>query len=454
MSGKGKLGLWQLFAAAIGVIVSQIGMISLTQGIGIGGWGFLAAMIVAFLIAMANAMAFAEMALMMPSAGSLSRYAEVAIGDFPAILLVFAGYVTPAIVGLPAELILADQILRKTLPFHAPPFALPIAIVVVFTILNILGTDIFARVQTALSFIVLIFLAVTGVVAVSGHAAAPLAGGAAAAMVSLNNAPAILGVVALAFWVFVGIEFVTPLVPEAQNAERDLPRAMLGGLAAIFVVQVIFAIGSAFVLPRPILVSSATPHMDYVLATFGPSGQIWFAGLAIIASASLINTVLAAIPRMLWGMAQNGQVFTIFQYVHPRFKTPVVAILFVAALPMVGLLWAHGDPNAILPLMIAASVAWLLAYILAQTSLISLRRRYPTARRPFRVPGYPVVPVLAIIGMIYVVAHSAPTPAMATQIATYTGVVLALFSIIGGLWVKLVMKKGLFEPSPLNGCGK
>jgi amino acid transporter len=454
MSGKGKLGLWQLFAAAIGVIVSQIGMISLTQGIGIGGWGFLAAMIVAFLIAMANAMAFAEMALMMPSAGSLSRYAEVAIGDFPAILLVFAGYVTPAIVGLPAELILADQILRKTLPFHAPPFALPIAIVVVFTILNILGTDIFARVQTALSFIVLIFLAVTGVVAVSGHAAAPLAGGAAAAMVSLNNAPAILGVVALAFWVFVGIEFVTPLVPEAQNAERDLPRAMLGGLAAIFVVQVIFAIGSAFVLPRPILVSSATPHMDYVLATFGPSGQIWFAGLAIIASASLINTVLAAIPRMLWGMAQNGQVFTIFQYVHPRFKTPVVAILFVAALPMVGLLWAHGDPNAILPLMIAASVAWLLAYILAQTSLIILRRRYPTARRPFRVPGYPVVPVLAIIGMIYVVAHSAPTPAMATQIATYTGVVLALFSIIGGLWVKLVMKKGLFEPSPLNGCGK
>jgi amino acid transporter len=120
VSGPNKLGLWQLFSAAIGVIVAQIGMISLTQGIGIGGWGFLVGMVVAFLIALANAMAYAEMALMMPSAGSLSRYAEVAIGDFPAILLVFAGYVTPALVALPVELILTNQILQKAIPLGFP----------------------------------------------------------------------------------------------------------------------------------------------------------------------------------------------------------------------------------------------------------------------------------------------------------------------------------------------
>jgi amino acid transporter len=100
--------------------------------------------------------------------------------------------------------------------------------------------------------------------------------------------------------------------------------------------------------------------------------------------------------------------------------------------------------------MIAASVAWLLAYIMAQISLIILRRRYPHVHRPFRVPGYPIVPVLAIVGMIYVVAHSAPTPAMASQIAAYTGIVLAVFAVIGGLWVKLAMKKGLFEPSAID----
>jgi amino acid transporter len=450
VAGGGKLGFWQLFAAAIGVIVAQIGMISLTQGIGIGGWGFLVAMGFAFLIAVANAMAYAEMALLMPSAGSLSRYAEVAIGDFPAILLVFAGYVTPALVALPAELILTDQILGRAIPAHMPPFIWPVTLVIVFAALNILGTDIFARIQTALSFAVLTFLLVAGLIAVSGHSSAPLPGGLHGGLVNLEASPAILGVVALAFWVFVGSEYVTPLVTEAKDPNRHLPKAMLGGLVAIFIAQVIFALGSAFVVPRQILMSSPTPHLDYAVAAFGPSANVWFAGLALIASASLINTVLAAVPRMLWGMAQNGQVFPVFKYTHPKFKTPVVAILFVAALPITGLLSTHGNTDAILPLMIAASVAWLFAYVLAQVSLIILRHRYPTAPRPFRVPGYPVTPILAIVGMLYVVAHCSPTPEMAPRIATYTGGVLAVFAIIAWIWVKFAMRRGLFEPRPLN----
>jgi amino acid transporter len=453
VSGPNKLGLWQLFSAAIGVIVAQIGMISLTQGIGIGGWGFLVGMLVAFLIALANAMAYAEMALMMPSAGSLSRYAEVAIGDFPAILLVFAGYVTPALVALPVELILTNQILQKAIPLGFPALVWPAAIVVVFTVLNIMGTDVFARIQTALSFTVLIFLFVTGLTAVSGHSATHLPGGAHAAFASLNANPSIMGVIALAFWVFVGSEFVTPLVTEAKAPDRHLPKAMIGGLVAIFIAQLLFAAGSAFVVPRGLLVSSPTPHLDYALATFGPSAQIWFAGLALIASASLINTVLAAVPRMLWGMANNGQVFPALKYLHPKFKTPVVAIVFVALLPIIGLLWSHGDTNAILPLMIAASIAWLFAYMLAQVSLIILRRRYPNARRPFRVPGFPAVPIGAIIGMLYVVVNCSPTPELAPQIATYTGGVLAVFAVIGGAWVRFVMKKGLFEPSPIDAEG-
>jgi amino acid transporter len=442
-----RLGVGALFSVSIGVIVAQIGMISLTQGVGIGGWGFIVAMVIAFAIAVANAMAYAEMALMMPSAGSLSSYAEAAIGNFPAILLVFAGYVVPAMFGLPAELILADQILTRAVPIGLPAHVWPIAIVVVFAILNILGTDVFARVQTALSFIVLTFLALTGLVAISGHAYAPLPGGAAQVAASMGRDTVVLGVVALAFWVFVGSEFVTPLVPEARNANRDLPRAMIGGLVAIFVAQLLFAIGSAFVIPRDQLVTSATPHLDYAVATFGPSAAVWFAALALIASASLLNTVLAAVPRMLAGMAENGQVFSILKHTHPRRGTPVLAILFVAALPVVGLVWSGGVVDAILPLMIAASVSWIFAYIMAQVSLMVLRHRHPEAKRPFRVPGYPLVPVLAIAGMVYVAINSSPTPEMRPQIIRYLGVVLGIFAVISGLWVRLVMKRGLFEPT-------
>jgi amino acid transporter len=443
----GRLGLGALFSVSIGVIVAQIGMISLTQGIGIGGWGFIVALIIAFAIAVANAMAYAEMALMMPSAGSLSSYAEAAIGNFPAILLVFAGYVVPAMFGLPAELILAEQFLTRSVPISLPAHAWPIAIIVVFATLNILGTDLFARVQTALSFIVLTFLALTGLVALSGHAYAPLPGGASIALASMSQDSVIVGVVALAFWVFVGSEFVTPLVPEARNANRDLPRAMIGGLVVIFVAQLLFAVGSVFVISRERLVASATPHLDYAVATFGPSARIWFAALALVATASLINTVLAAVPRMLAGMAENGQVISLLKRTHPRFGTPMVAILFVASLPVIGLVWSGGDVNAILPLMIASSVSWLFAYIMAQVSLMVLRRRHPEFNRPFRVPGYPFVPLLAIAGMVYVVINSSPTPQMQPQIVKYTGIVLGVFAVLSFLWVKLVMKRGLFQPT-------
>jgi amino acid transporter len=115
-------------------------------------------------------------------------------------------------------------------------------------------------------------------------------------------------------------------------------------------------------------------------------------------------------------------------------------------LPLLGLAWSRGDVNAILPLAVAASVSWVLAYMVAQVSLMVLRRRYPQAHRPYRVPGYPWIPVLALLGMAYVIMNSSPDSALTGRIVLYIGVSLGLFATVGTLWVKLVMKKGLFEP--------
>jgi amino acid transporter len=445
------LGLGALLAASIGVIVGQVGTVSLLQGLGLGGWGFVGAFAVAFVLALLNAMAYAEMALLMPQAASLSRYAEAALGHFPAILLVFAGYVAPCIFGLPAELLLLDGVVRQALPFALPPYVVPVALVVLLAGLNIRGTDLFAKVQVPLSFTALGLLAVTAAVAWAsphGSVAAPPAGGAPLGWPPLDHQTVFLGMIALAFWVFVGSEFVTTLTREARDPQRDLPRAMLGGLALIFGTQLAFALGTVWFVPRERLAASATPHVDYLAAVFGPAAQAWYAVFAVIASASLVNALFAAVPRMLGEMAQHGQVFPCFKRTHPRHGTPVVAVLFVATLPLIGMAWSGGDAQAIVPLAVAAAVAYLLAYATAQLSLIVLRRRHPEAPRPYRMPGYPVTPAIAIAGMFYVMLHSAPTPEMAPQILRYTLVVLGLFSAVGACWVRFVMKKGLFEPGP------
>lgn len=445
VEGQVGLGFGALFGASIGVIVSQLGMLTLMQGVGLGGWSFLLAMVLAFVLALANAMAYAEMALMMPSAGSLSTYVEAALGNFPAILMVFAGYVTPAMFGLPVELMMANHVLTSTIPLHVPPDFWIGVLLLGFVGLNMMGADVFAKIQTVLSVTVLLFLVITGGVAMLGLSAAPAAH---ATLIDIGGPGVVASLAALAFWLFVGTEFVTPLVPMARNARRDLPRAMIGGLVIILLAELAFAAGAGRVVLSNVLTTAAVPHMVYALAVYGPKAKVAFAVLAVLASASLLNSVLGAVPRMLQGMAENGQVFPILGKVSKRSGTPLVSIVFVALLPLVGLIWSGGDPDSIVPLTIAASVAWILAYILAQVSLLVLRKRYPDASRPFRAPGLPWLPGLAIVGMVGVIATSSPAPALTASIARYTGIVLLLFAIIGFFWVRFVMRRGLFEAVP------
>ena len=270
------LTLGALFSASIGVIVSQVTMVSVLQGVGLGGAGFILAMVLAFALALTNAMAYTEMSLMMPEATSLSSYAEAAVGNFPAILLVFAGYVTPVLFGVPSELILMNQVLSQALPFATPVYLWPAVLIVVFIVLNILGTDVFARVQTALSCIVLAFLLLTGVLALAHWGVAPPANASSTGWPALSKDTITLGLIALAFWAFMGSEFVTPLVAEARNPNRDLPRAMLGGLAVIFVAYLCFGLGSAFYVDRTTLAEGAAPHLDLAVAVYGSSARTWF----------------------------------------------------------------------------------------------------------------------------------------------------------------------------------
>ncbi len=83
-ASRKKLGLTALLAVAIGLVVSQGVMVLMLQGVGIAGAGFIIPLALAWLLALSYACSFSELALMIPRAGSLSSYTEVAIGQFPA----------------------------------------------------------------------------------------------------------------------------------------------------------------------------------------------------------------------------------------------------------------------------------------------------------------------------------------------------------------------------------
>jgi amino acid transporter len=305
------------------------------------------------------------------------------------------------------------------------------------------------KLQSVLAFVMILVLLMLGLSAVFGIAN-PHADGISLTASWNPMGAGVITLVALAIWGFVGAEFVCPLVEESKKPRRDIPRSMLLGVTISFVTITIYCLGALFYIPADELASSPLPHYDYAKAVFGDVGLTFLAIAAVTATCSTLNTSLAAIPRMLFGMAQNGQAFPQLKKLTPGTHTPWVAVLFVAAVTGLPMVVMGDNPDAIGLLLISAAIAWLLAYIITHVNVIALRRRYPDLERPYKTPFYPLPQIVGIGGMIYAIYYASPAPELSGQIFGAAGMVLGLVSVIAVAWIKLVMKKPLFQPEPIE----
>lgn len=440
--GGGALRLPAMVATAVGVVVVQSTMISMLNGAGIGGINFLLAIGFSALLALSYVLSFAELALMLPRAGSVSAYTEAALGPGLAIVATLSGYVAVALLGIPAELILVDALLHQLAPALTAALPYPSLILLgLFCLLNLRGVDLFGRIQSALVAIMFVGLFAIGI---AGLAAA--GGGSPTAGIALAGLDASVAVslVALAIWGLVGLELVCPLVCEARDPVRHLPRSMLIGLVMIVAVYGLFCLAGLALLPAEKL-SAATPHMDLALAVFGPTARLAFAALAILGSATLLNTVLASVSRMIQGMAQSGQLPALLGRENRR-GAPVWALLaltlaIAAVRAPLGL-----EATSILALTVAATGCWLVAYIIVHLDLIVLRLRLPGHHRPFRSPAFPLPQVLGIVGMGYVFLNISPTPELAAPIYRNVAAMLGVTLAYSLLWTLLVMRRNPLRP--------
>jgi amino acid transporter len=440
------LGAATLAAVIVGIAISQVALVGVLQGVGASGqqapWLIAIAFACAYLLAISYALTFSELSLMMPSSGGLSTYTEVAIGNFPALLATFSGYVVVNIFGVPAELMLFDSVVREIGGIALPPKVIALTLLAVLAVLNIRGTDVFAALQNSTAILKV------GLILFSGLALfwlTPLEVPGTAGRVVQEAPAADFGmVVGLFFWCFVGAEFVCPMIGEVKNSQRVIPRAMLLGITALAVLFGLYSLGARTLLPQDVLVNSSFPHLDYAKVVFGRVGAIVLLLTAITATIGLVNAVLAGISRMLEGMALNGQAFGFLAWRHARYDSPSAAIIAIAVTFSIPILLMGGSPETITNLVIAASTSWLVAYIVAHINLIVLRRRYPNARRPFRSPLFPLPQIVGIAGMVYVISCSPH------EVMVIAGYVLGLVGVASALWTRFVMQRGLFVPAALD----
>jgi amino acid transporter len=444
---KRSLGLTSLIAICVGMVVGQGPLITILQGIGINPSGFFIAMLIAFVLALGYVFTFTELALMMPKAGGISTYTEVAVGHLPAIVVTIAGYLGMAVFAGAADLFLLDYVMDTLYPNTFTRFGLWIYIIII--ILNILGIEVFATLQNLLAFIMLTALFIIGIAGVSSSEIQDipfqnLFSGLGA--LDWN----ILSLTVLAMWAFMGMEFVCPLIEETKQPEKNLPKAMIISSIILLVVYGLVALAGYHKVPGEQLVESSIPHWVLVKSIFGENARFLMAVLAITAAATCFSTGIASISRMLYGMGKNNQLPSVFRLIHPKFKTPWFGILFQCSLAITVYIIFQDSQNVIILLMISCSAIFLLVYIMAHLDLIILRKKYPDLPRPYRSPLYPVLQILGIIGMIYLLINNSPSPEMTKSVYLNTGLVVGITGLYAVLWIKFRMKKPFFKGEPIE----
>jgi len=443
---KRVMGLPAGIASAVGLVVASTTLVLQGQGFGIAGPGFLIAMAVAMLVNLFAMFSFAELAGIIPRAGSINHYTQAALGPFMAIVAVLASYFIPVVFAGSAEAAVPGIIVRDVFWGWMPPRVFSVALVLTLVITNLRGITWFSAIQIATATTMIGSVAAAGIVGLLG-----LGGGAPleSSFGSFNPMGwSVLSLVALGFWLFVGAEFVTTLAEEIKKPRVYIPLSMFLGLLIIFITGVLYGLASLRYVRAEDLASSLTPHVDMASAMLGRSGQVWMSLASILASATTINTLLCALPRMLYGMANNGQLPSFMGKLN-RFRVPSVATYLVATAILVPVLAGVATAATFLTYILASTFTWVIGYIIAHVDLMVLRFKYPEIRGGFRTPLFPLPQLLSLVGLVWILFNISPDPEITGSVYAIAFVFLGIAIVYAALWVLLKEKKGLFQTTPV-----
>jgi len=209
----------------------------------------------------------------------------------------------------------------------------------------------------------------------------------------------ILRAASIVFFAYIGFEAVSTAAQEARNPKKDMPIGIIGSLVACTVIYILVSIVLTMIVPYTQL--NVPDPVAVAVDAFGPEWA-WFAKAvkigAIIGLTSVILVLMYGQTRIFYTMARDGLLPRVFSRVHPKYRTPWINTLLVGLI----VAFAAGlfDINSLGDM---TSVGTLAAFAVVCLSVMWLRRTHPELPRGYKVPLYPVVPILGIASCLWLI---------------------------------------------------
>lgn len=464
-----KIGFIPCVATAIGIVVSSSALTSMGIGFGSGGTAFLISMVIAALLNLFVAFSFSELSGILPAAGGINHYTLPAMGYGMGIFAVLNGYFAVSILSNAAESFIAGDVLATYLFPNIPiqGWVWGLIIMLVLGLINLRSVKSYAYSQVFFTSVMVGSMVILSLIGLLGLGNEPAINPQWGFDLAAGGGPLLL--VGTAFWLFVGLEFVCPLAEEIDNPNKFIPLAMITALICIFISDALFGFCSLKYVDMETLVTGGNPHVRVASAVLGRPGEIWIGIISLVATCSTLNTFVAAVPRMLFGMAREGQFPKAFGKLN-RLGSPYWGVILVWFITSLLIACFHNSADAITLIsafILSGCIGWMICYLIAHIDVIILRKKYPDIHRPFKVPGGFILPIIGILGLIFAIVYIKSSgwtgifwgwPSEGKDaffggsviIFLFAGVFTLLAAIWSVFWVKCVMKKGFFETVPLE----
>ena len=407
-----SIGTFQLTMFGVGATIGTGIFFVMSSAVPEAGPAVVLAFVMAGIAAGLAAICYAEMASSVPVSGSTYSYAYATLGEIvamgvaacllleygvstAAVAVGWSGYLNEALrnltgIELPHEILAA--------PWDAEPgiVNLPaVVLVALCAILLIRGASESARVNAIMVVIKLTVLAMFIVVALTAFNSNNFADFAPFGFAGVATAAGTI------FFSFIGLDAVSTAGDEVKDPQRTMPRALIAALLIVITFYVLVAIAAVGTQPWQDFESQTEAGLARILEAV-TGNTVWGTILALGAVISIFSVTLVTLygqTRILFAMGRDGMLPQMFARVSPRTQTPVQNTIIVAI--VVAIL------AAIVPLdylIDVVSIGTLTAFIVVSLGVIILRYREPNLPRAFKVPGFPVTPILSILACAYILA--------------------------------------------------
>ena len=402
---KRELSLFDAIMINVGtMIASAIFIVPATVAAQVHGTALMTLVwIIGGVVSLLGALSVGELAAAYPEAGGQYAYLREAYGTVWAFLYGWANF---AVINTASIAAIAVGFARY-LGFFTPLSEAAIRVIAILsiiglTLLNCRGVRLGATTQNVLTT-----LKIGALIALIGTSFV-LSGGAASQLQPLwpdDSTRHLIGPFGVAMvavlWAYDGWLETTYVGSEIMHPGRNLPRSIIVSTLIVIALYVLASVAYAWILGPTGMAGSALVASDAATVTMGAIGATLVVLAILISTLGANNGIILTAARIPFAMARGGTFFRAQGIVHPRYATPVVALLTQGAVAVA--LTALGTYDQLFTYVVFAQF---LFYALSAGAVIKLRRSAPRVARPYRTWGYPVTPLVFIAFAIWLVYNT------------------------------------------------